>query len=540
MKNQSKYIIKSKVLKLAAFSSAFLLMMGITSCQKLTDVVPESNEVASNYYRNYNEVNIALTGCYNGLQEPLLTEWMLTELRSDNARQRSATSTTNVNQELNVLNLYTVSPQHQQVYNYWLSVYKNIRNINYVLRSLGVSYSNDQLVYGDPTADVTEAQRDELIGQALFLRAYHYFNLVRLFGGVFIISEPILSSEAKNVNRSTVQECYNFIISDLQAASTKASSNSFAQISPENLGKANSWSAKALLAKVYLTIEVPRTGDALTLLDDIIAYSGYGLESDYARIFSINNEMNKEILFTVRYKSGLVGLGNPMANSFAPASSGDAVINGDGSGFNYPTISIFNAYRTPFSGAVDKRKAATIGVYTSSTPYYINKFLSKVAVKNDAENDFPVIRYADVLLMKAEALDYSDASIELINEIRQRAGAVDYTSGNFNSAFYKYPLSGTSSIDNASDFKAALLNERRLEFAFENQRFFDMVRFGEAINVMHNHYTQDYQDHYRRYRPVITIDELKENVTEEKLLLPIPQREIDTNTQIQIIQNPGY
>lgn len=545
MKNQLEYIVnKSKVLKLTVFSSALLLMLGISSCQKYTDVVPLSNEVASNYYRNYNEVNIALTGCYNGLQEPLLTEWMLTELRSDNAKQRSVNSTTNANQELNVLNLYTVSPQHQQVYNYWLSVYKNIRNINYVLRSLGVSYNNGQLVYGEPAADVTNAQRDELVGQALFLRAYHYFNLVRLFGGVFIVSEPVLSSEAKNVNRSSIQECYDFIISDLLAASTKASTNSYTQISPENLGKATAWSAKALLAKVYLTLDVPRSGDALTLLDDIIANSGYGLESDYARVFSINNEVNKEILFAVRFKAGLVGLGNPMANTFAPASSGDAVINGDGNGFNYPTNNINAAYSTPATGSRDSRKASTIGVYTNSTtPLYVNKFLSKVAVKNDSENDFPVIRYADVLLMKAEALGYdgiNGVSVGLINEIRGRAGAANYTTGNFGSAFYKYPVSGAEAISDNTKFKQVLLNERRLEFAFENQRFFDIVRFDEAINVMHNHYTAEYSAHYGRYRPVIPIDDLKANVTAEKLLLAIPQREIDTNTQIQIIQNPGY
>ncbi len=540
-KSIAKQVAQSKV---AGIVLALSLIFGVSSCNKLTDVTPISNEEAAKYYKNYNEVNIALNGCYNGMQEPLLTEWMLTELRTDNAKQRSVTSTTNSNQELNLLDLYTVSPQHQQVYNYWLSVYKNIRNINYVLRSLGVTYSNNQLVYGTPTADVTEAQRKDLIGQALFLRAYHYFNLVRLFGGVFIVSEPLEPSQAKFVDRSSVDDCYTFIVSDLQAASTMASANTFTQISVENLGRANAWSAKALLAKVYLTLPTPLKAEALVLLNDIISYSGYGLESTYARVFSINNEMNKEILFSVRYKAGLVGLGNPMANSFAPASSGDAVINGDGSGFNYPTANVVSAFKISTTSFSDARKDVTIGIYANSTtPYYVKKFMSKVIIKNDAENDFPVIRFADVLLLKAEATGFNTSggtSVGLINQVRERAGAGTYTTGTFTAAFYKFPSTGTGAITTDAEFLTALLNERRNEFAFENQRFFDIVRTKEAINIIKTYYGAEYTSHYSKYRPVILETDLKVNVTDQHLLLPIPQKEIDTNTQIVIEQNSGY
>ncbi|WP_154647882.1 RagB/SusD family nutrient uptake outer membrane protein [Pedobacter arcticus] len=546
MKKQFLYIAnRFRNTKLATLSLVLVLVMGASSCKKLTDVGPISNEDASKYYKDYKEVNVALAGCYNGMQAPLVTEWMLTELRSDNAKQRSTGSTTNTNQELNVLNLYTVSPQHQQVYNYWLNVYSNIRNINYVLRSLGITYDgNGHLVYGEPTANVTNAQKAELAGQALFLRAYHYFNMVRLFGGVFLIAEPVTPTQVKGINRSSVQDCYNFIISDLQAASEQAGASKYAQIPVNTLGKANSWSAKALLAKVYLTMPSPRPDLALPLLDDVITNSGYGLESSFSRVFSVNNEMNQEILFAVRYKAGLVGLGNFMANSFAPASSGDAVINGDGSGFNYPTSNINAAFSTPVTGFKDSRKDATIAVYANSTtPLYVNKFMSKVVIKDDAENDFPVIRFSDVLLMKAEALGYDGAagiSVGLINRIRERAGAGNYTTGTFGSAFYKYPATGTPALTNATTFKAALLNERRLELAFENQRFFDMVRFGEAVDIMKNYYSAEYSTHYGKYKPQIALADLQANVTTQKLLLPIPQREIDTNTQIEIAQNSGY
>lgn len=530
------------------FSTRFIIMVSLaaalTSCKKLIDVEPVSNEAAKNFYKNYKEVNVALSGCYNGMQEPLINEWQFTELRSDNARQRSVNSTTNVNMELNVLNLYTAGPQHQQIYNYWLATYKNIRNVNYVLRSLGVSYRNNQLVFGTPTADVTEAQRDELVGQALFIRAYHYFNLVRLFGGVFIVTEPLEAAQARKVNRSSVDDTYNLITKDLEAAVDLASAKPYSQITSTDLGRANSWSAKALLAKVYLTLPVPRTADALTLLNDVIANSGYGLESSFARVFAINNEMNREILFAVRYKAGLVGLGNPMANMFAPASSGDAVINGDGNGFNYPTTSIYGAFVTNNATFSDARRGVTVAVYANSTtPYYVNKFFSKVVVAGDAENDFTVLRFSDVLLMKAEAQGYDGAagsSVGLINQIRERAGAGNYTTGSFTSAFYKYPSAGTGAIESAADFQTALLKERRLEFAFENQRLFDLIRFGQAVATMRAHYDAEYAAYYGRFNPVIPLAVLQANVNTNKLLLPIPQREIDTNTEITIPQNPGY
>ncbi len=155
-----------------------------------------------------------------------------------------------------------------------------------------------------------------------------------------------------------------------------------------------------LLAKVYLTIN--RKADALALLEDVISASGHDLLTSYADVFSINNEMNKEIVFAVRYKAGGLGLGNYMANSFAALNSGSAIVNGNGSGLNYPTAQMESKYIVPATGGADKRRDVTIGRYNVNP--YMKKFTSPVMIKNDAENDFPVIRFADVLLMKAEAL----------------------------------------------------------------------------------------------------------------------------------------
>lgn len=516
--------------------AGMLSIGGITGCNNIINLDPISNVGVENYYRNYSDVLAALTGCYHGLQQPLETEWMMTELRSDNAKQGVPNSTSASNIELNQLDMYTLNPTHPKVYDYWLSVYKNIRSINYVLKSLGVTYNNGQIVFNTPVAVMTDAQRDQLAGEALFLRAYHYFNLIRLYGGVFLLTEPVDPKTSKQVNRATVQECYDLVTADLLAAKDRLSQSGYGQMPKTDLGRAGSWAAKALLAKMYLTLQ--RKSDALPLLDDVINNSGYGLESSYSRVFSVDNEMNQEILFAVRYKAGGVGLGSFMANSFAPTGSGSAVVNGDGSGFNYPTNDIDSMYHAP----ADQRKEVVIGKYAAKL--YTKKYLSTVLVKNDAENDFPVIRFADVLLMKAEAIGYDGAagtSVGLINRIRERAGAVDFTGGDFQAGFYKYPAAGdANTVNDDAQFMKALLNERRLELAYENQRFFDLLRTGQAAAVIKAYYAAEFASHYSRIVPAVTLEELQTAITDNRLLLPIPQREMDTNDQIVIVQNPGY
>jgi hypothetical protein len=518
----------------------YILIMGllggaVSSCNKIIDLEPQSNVSVENFYKNYGEVKVALTGCYSGMQVPLQTEWMMTELRSDISKQGSPGSTAVPNIELNDLNTYLQNSGHSQVYNYWFYTYKNIRSANYVLRSLGVTYSNGQITLGQPTAQMEDAQLKQLAGEALFIRAYHYFNLVRLFGGVFTLTEAKTPAELKTINRSSVEDCYKLITADLEAAKGFLTRKSFSQQAQEDLGRATVWAAEALLAKVYLTTN--RKADALTLLDDVIINSGHDLLPAYADVFSINNEMNKEILFAVRFKAGGLGLGNFMANTFAALNSGSAIVNGNGSGLNFPTANLEAKYITPSTGAIDKRKAVNIDKYNGNA--YCKKFISPVMIKNDAENDFPVLRFADVLLLKAEALGYSSTAVDIINRIRERAGAVVYPgTGSFTAAFYKYPDTGTEAITDAT-FLSKLLDERRLELAFENQRLFDINRTGQFTAVMEAYYTSEYDSHYKKFKPAIPLEDLKNNV-KIRSLLPIPQRELDSNNQLEIPQNGGY
>lgn len=520
----------------------------ITSCEKIIEIEPISNVKLDDFYRNYTEANVALTGCYSGMQAPLYNEWMFTELRGDNVKQGLATSSSAPNLELNELDMFVLNSAHPQVYTYWLANYKNIRAINVLLKSLGATYDNGQITINEGSAVVTPEQKNQLIGEALFLRSYHYFKLVRLFGGVPIITDPVDPDKSKQINRSTVAECYQLITTDLIKAKELLANKTYSAIPSADLGRANAWAAKALLAKVYLTLN--RNLEALPLLNDVIDNSGYGLLSSYADVFSINNEMNKEIIFAVRYKAGGLGIGSPFANLFAPSSSGNAVVNNDGNGYNFPTESIqgkttpVTGYVTPTTGFSDARKAVNIATFNSVRPY-CRKFTSPVINRYDAENDFPVLRFADVLLMKAEAIGFdgpSGTSIALINEVRERSGAGNFIGGSlsFTAAFYKYPATGSGSINDAGAFKTALFKERRLELAFENQRFFDLLRTGDAANLIKAYIAEEYQIHYRNYRPLLSLAFIQSNITTDKLLLPIPQREIDTNDQVVIAQNPGY
>lgn len=503
-------------------------LVGLNSCKKLIDVAPQSNLSTATYYRNVEEMRGALTGCYNGLHAPLFNEWQFTELRSDNAKMGQPGSTASANRDLSDLDIFIPATSQQQIYNYWLNTYNNIRNCNVLLQKLGVVYdpATGTHTFNNIDVAITEVDRKQVAGEAMFLRAYHYFNLVRLFGGVFLIYEPTSPTVAKTLNRTTEQEMYKLIVADLSAAIANMNTLRFNQVPAADKGRATGWAAKGMLAKVYLTLG--RKAEAIPLLQDVIANSGHALQPAYADVFSTNNEVNAEILFTVRYKAGGLALGSPFGNNFAPLGSGSNIINGDGDGLNYPTAEL----DTLTNG--DLRKPTLIKAYTATANprLYVTKYLFPVVLTDDGESDWPIVRYADILLMLAEAQGFTPASIDLINSVRPRAGKPNYT---------------TATITSVAEFERALSEERRIEFAFENHRWFDIVRYNTTFStitaqqIMRDHFADEYEAHYSDYLPPTpTLAELQGSVTAQRLLLPIPQREIDNNTQLIIPQNPGY
>lgn len=332
----------------------------------------------------------------------------------------------------------------------------------------GINRCNQAMYYIPQLDNANAALRDRLIGEAKFLRALMYFNLVRLYGGVPIIDHvPNPSSEddkAMQLTRKSVEAVYAFIEQDLQDA---------IEILPEKsaypaseIGRASRGAALALMTKVALYQE--KWTDVLTYSDQI---TGYSLTSDYAEIFKVTGENNQESIFEIQGKTS-----NPAKGIQGySATQGARGAGGWGWGFNTPSESLLNAYE---SG--DSRKNATI-IFAGTTlydgrvvpntvenPRY--NFKAYSSANTDAwETDVNIryFRYAEILLMRAEAKNElnQDPTTEL-NAVRNRAGL------------------GDTSASGQNALRIAIWKERRVELAMEHDRWFDLVRTGQAQAAM--------------------------------------------------------
>ncbi len=491
-----------------------LLLVSFASCEINRLPISEISEDA--YYTTADQVATGLVSCYAGLQAPMKYEWRLTEMRSDNTRVEQLTSTSTMTIANIEFDKCAVTTTNTAVYDYWYASYKNIANCNTIIDAM------------DVVTDAAEA--NEIEGQARFIRAYHYFNLVRLYGPIFIVDTRISAQEATKYDRKPVSEVYEFIIEDLEQAAYMLDDVIY---DSANAARASQWAAKALLAKVYMTLHDYET--ARTYLYDVLNNSGHALLANYDDVFDIGNECNDEIIFTIRYTSGGIGLGNPFGNWFAPEQSGDSVIANDGNSYNYPSSIIIGSYLAaaadPVAGTeavYDLRKDNNVreGYFNSKNIWiddaYVNKFISPITNDEDGDKDWPILRYADVVLMYAEAvneLEGPEAAIKYINMTRSRAGLVDLVAADF---------------PTKHSMRMALEDERQKELAFENQRWFDIVRTDRVLEIVNGAFVKD-----PFYAEAMEDEGLYiEPVVENAILLPIPQEEIDANPNIT--QNAGY
>ncbi len=308
-----------------------------------------------------------------------------------------------------------------------------------------------------------------------------------------------------DMTRRPVSEVYALIIKDLTDAASLLNG-----ISLPSKSQASTGAAKTLLGKVYLTTK--QYDLAKNVLKEVIDQKTYSLNPDYKKLFTNGNGELQETIFEIKYMSGNVGEGNSFSSIFTPARFDMAIFPGNmqGSGRVLPTKQMANAYEPG-----DLRRKASIGdsVRLNTGKFeketYGLKFVDfTTGIVGDGGINFTALRYADVLLMYAEALNETNGTAEALtylNMVRQRAGLA--------------PLSGLSK----ADFSLALEKERRLEFLLEGHRWFDLVRTGRLQTVMNTYFQQN---------------GLKFSVAPHELLLPIPLREIDINPNLG--QNPGY
>ncbi|MFV8326161.1 RagB/SusD family nutrient uptake outer membrane protein [Flavobacterium sp. ZS1P14] len=415
----------------------------------------------------------------------------LSSIASDDADKGSSPGDTGSDKDvMDALTYNASSPSTSEVF---AANYEGINRCNQALSII------PQLDQANP------ALRARLLGEAKFLRAFMYFTLVKTYGGVPIVNHlPNPSSDEDRImqlTRKTSAEVYAFIESDLAEAIAALPNKS--EYAAAEKGRASKGAAYALLAKVNLYQK-----NWQKVVDNCNLITGYSIVSDYASMFRLAGENDAESIFEIQ------GTGSTPAKGISgySATQGARGAGGWGWGFNTPTQSLVNAYETG-----DVRKNATI-IFAGSTlydgrvvpttvenPRYNYKAYSS-AFTDAWETDVNIkyLRYAEVLLMKAEALNelnQTGAAIPLLNQIRARAG-----------------LLNTTAVTQAA-VRTAIWKERRVEMAFEHDRFFDLVRTGQAVAAF-------------------ALDG-KTFVAGKHELFPLPQSFI-TQAGTLSTQNPGY
>lgn len=471
---------------------AVLIVFGLTclSCSDdFLNPLPDTAITVESFFQSDADVLAGIVGIYDAIQgvnentntnnsevnRGVQFEYLLTEHRTDNTR--SAT----LEGSKADFHRYLVNPNNVQSEDYWASMYEVIFRANNIL---------------DFIEQADEENRASYAAEAKFLRAYAYFNLVRLFGDIPLVTTVVVPDDKDLLfSRVAAATVYAQIEEDLLEAA--------ANLDNSSKSRASRAAAQGLLAKAYLSQPSPNYSGAQQLCETIVNSGEFSLMTDFNDVFY--NELNDEIIWAIQYESGNAAESQSFSSEFT-----SAVRAGREDGLNILNDNLIADF------AVYGGNRSSVSYTTIGTSNEVTKFLPDgFGVADDygsnsrnAGNDWIVLRYADVLLMHVEAImagggsTGSTAALSSFQAVRDRAGLTT-------------PVSNISSDD--------LLVERRVELAFENQRWYDLQRFGVANEVLSAHATEmGYSDYSAR-----------------SLLLPIPSREINLSSGL-LTQNPGY
>lgn len=480
-----------------------ILILTFTSCEKYLDLDPISQGIAldnqstdSVVFTSADQVESALSGLYSEFRNEY---WELDYFVNGDAQSDDAYAGADnpANFQIDNMNINAVN---SNVSRDWAYLYSAIGKANVIINNVD-SVTDENL---------SAERKAEIKGEASFIRAFHYFQLVQLWGGV-----PLQLIEVREISaellpqiypqlypaRNTEEEVYSQIILDLETALNSV------PVSAPNKGYVTKGAVNAMLAKVYATKQ-PHEYDKVIQYCDAVINGPYNLLPDYEQLWNNTVENSDESIFEINYEgtseSGNWGTSMFMWNRIS-----------DWKKFNTPSNDLVNAF---LEEGDEIRLASSIsfedisGNWTDSYwPENNYPFAYKYRdVTDPSPQNYIFLRLADIILLKAEALnetgDVTGAG-ELVNMIRSR---VDLPN---------------TDASNQEDMRLAIEKERRLELAFEGHRWYDLKRTGRALEVMSNVKGPNG-------------DPLNYPVSEQRLLWPIPQGEMDLNENL--IQNPGY
>jgi hypothetical protein len=499
-------------MKLKKYFSIAAMAVFITSCSSdFLDKVPEDSINSSNFFQTETDAIGAINGAYQPLQWPKLYNMRMwtTDIMAGNSIVGAGGGTDGI--ETQDEQNFVTSTDNAGVQDMWRGPWPGILRCNIILQKV-------------PGMNISESVKNRVLGEAYFLRAHYYFILTEFFGDVPLELTPTVPGGDLHSFRTPKATVYSQMISDLNNAITLLPPRE--QYSGADVGRASKGSAIGMLAKVYLCLG--NNWQHVVNLCDSVTALGYKLNPNYADNFDPTNKNTQESLFEIQHTAN-AGYGfwtDENQSSWLSTYTGPRGSNmvAGGWGWDQPTQEFVDAYE---SG--DLRKDVTVlyqgcpqfagltyqSTY-STTGYNLRKFLVPLSVAATYDNspaNFPVLRYADVLLMKAEALNElgqtSQAQLlatdpgATLNKVRVRAGLLNVTG-----------------LDQAT-LREKILHERRMELAFEGQRWFDLIR------INNGQYGIDFLHSIGRV-----------NMSAKYLLFPIPLTEMDADPNM--IQNTGY
>ncbi|WP_420149447.1 RagB/SusD family nutrient uptake outer membrane protein [Spirosoma sp.] len=489
---------------------AFFLCLTQFSCKEDFLVTTDPTRIGTDlFYKNETQFLQALSGVYGQLQVITNSAYIFQEFPSDNTTLDFNPLDRGGAAGWEAFEFSTVNQGNGEIANVWNQYYQALYNANYTLEKLA-------------TSTLDASVKGPIEGQLKFLRAYFYFNLVQYFGDVVLVTSTLTNpNQAFDLVRSPQADVWKQIEKDL----TEAVAVLPATYPASQLGRVTKGAANALLGKVYLTQK--KYAEAVTTLKLV---TGYSLNALYADNFNPARKNGPESIFEVQYQGGNdLGEWSSFAYLFAPRLSAGAITgfaNTAPSGRNIPTNDMIAAYEPgDLRKDVSLKTSYTLNGAVVNIPY-VTKFTYPHTITGRTDNNWPVLRYADVLLMMAEAINEQSGptaeAFGYLNQVRKRAGLKD--------------LAG---LDKAA-FKTAVLKERRVELAFENHRWFDLKRTmtpAELATFMNAHGTRE------KAKPTVDRGGIAFNAqdyvySDFEYYFPIPAPQILINNKLT--QNPGY